>query len=65
MKYISYKYADGKTGYYINEPGVGWKYAHGNAGGHHLPGGRSLTNNTYRHICRCYLLIYLFIYLCL
>ncbi|MDY8165870.1 MULTISPECIES: hypothetical protein [Bacillus] len=38
MKYICYKYADGNTGYYINEPGVGWKYAHGNAGGHHLPG---------------------------
>ncbi|MEK4605552.1 hypothetical protein MHH42_31715 [Bacillus sp. FSL L8-0099] len=39
MKYISYKYADGNTGYYINEPGVSWKYTHGNAGGHHLPGG--------------------------
>ncbi|MED3542308.1 hypothetical protein ABEX53_19115 [Bacillus toyonensis] len=27
MKHISYKYADGNTGYYIDEPGVVWKYA--------------------------------------
>ncbi|WP_305927766.1 hypothetical protein [Bacillus mycoides] len=33
---MNYKYADGNTGYYINEPGVGWKYAHGNGGGHQL-----------------------------
>ncbi|WP_257144665.1 hypothetical protein [Bacillus cereus] len=41
MKYIRYKYVDVNSGYYINEPGVGSKYANGNAGGHHLPGGRS------------------------
>ncbi|WP_423099615.1 hypothetical protein [Bacillus thuringiensis] len=37
MKYIRCKYANGNTGCYINEPGVGWKYVHGNAVGHHLP----------------------------
>ncbi|WP_257144346.1 hypothetical protein [Bacillus pseudomycoides] len=39
MKYINYKYADGDTDYHIDEPGVGWKYALGNAGGYHFPGG--------------------------
>ncbi|PGC53781.1 hypothetical protein [Bacillus pseudomycoides] len=29
---MNYKYADGNTGYYIDEPGVGWKYAHGDTG---------------------------------
>ncbi|MFV1456824.1 hypothetical protein [Bacillus mycoides] len=31
--------ADGNTGYYIDEPGIGWKYAHGNTGHHFEPGG--------------------------
>ncbi|WP_353054901.1 hypothetical protein [Bacillus thuringiensis] len=38
MNYINYKYADGDTGYPINEPGVDWKYAHGNTGHHFEPG---------------------------
>jgi len=25
MKYIIYKYTDGNTSYYIDEPGLGWK----------------------------------------
>jgi len=44
---MNYTYADGNTGYYIDEPGVGWKHAHGNGGGHHLndPG----TGRKYAH----------------
>ncbi|KFN09848.1 hypothetical protein DJ94_5505 [Bacillus pseudomycoides] len=38
---MNYKYADGNTGYYINEPGGLKCSQHGNAGGHHIsePGG--------------------------
>ncbi|PDY45544.1 hypothetical protein [Bacillus pseudomycoides] len=43
MNYILFRNADGNTGYYIDAPSVGWKYAHGNTGHHFEPGGHLKT----------------------